>query len=446
MTQGRLSNELIKQQLTDLFPAEEPSPELRARVAALALQQQEIAHQAAARQRGRRLVLAAAGAAVLGGLLEMTLPPLAAARMLRRMDGVMRDARSAHFILRRVQPDGSSVKIGETWYQDGAWRMENVFETGPRTQIFANGKLWSYDSKADTVTVERRSSPFGYPSAGFSLTALLGSGASGKTADSPQDLGETTINGRRAHQVAIISAAGERMVFSADPDTDLPFHMDVQRKTDHGWELGATGDMDYNQPLPKRLFVPDFPRTARVRDIDASVRALHQRWINGIARQRAGDRTVVIRDLQVNAEGDVFLLYTAGHYPGDWQDDVIININDDAGNHYNRGREIGTHFRGNKAGLVFNGEQLEGICTIAPVLGRQVHQLTIKFDCTPVPRHGIRDMPVPGVRYELLGRNPVTAVFTLPIHERIPSDLPDYMPYMPFPVTEQDLEELRGRH
>ena len=77
-----------------------------------------------------------------------------------------------------------------------------------------------------------------------------------------------------------------------------------------------------------------------------------------------GDRTVVIRDLQVNAEGDVFLLYTAGAVPGDGWRDWSVELTDESGRRYQPGEAFQPFWRdgsrrGGK-GYVFDGQKLEG--------------------------------------------------------------------------------------
>ncbi len=456
----------MQRRLARLFPASEPPPALAARIAALAARQEATARVTRARQIRWRLAAALTTVLLLVGAFQMVRPQLAAAAMLTRMDDAMRDARSAHSVLRTLTPNGTWVKTDEMWYQNGKWRTEIRYGDGLTTQVFSHGRLWTYLSKDNTLTVEHKSGPFMYP-VGFALKNFVGNRSFGPSSAQAQDLGETMVGGRPAHQVAITNAEQERYVLSADPKTNLLFHMDVQRRTAHGEVLEAEADINYNMPLPPSLFIPNFPRTAKVLNLDTGIEVLEQKWAQGITRQHVGERTIVIRDLEVNPEGDVFLLYTAGHYPGDFQDDVDVSVDDDVdiasnaaslakaeahlrpGQHtirivesigYVRGAEIGpegpsgTHF-------VYNGEKLEGMCYAhnTPLTG-PLH-LTVTFTCTPVPRHGIITR-VPGKVYTTMGRDAVTAVFKFTIRRRIPTDLPAYMPYMSFPVTGDELNDM----
>jgi outer membrane lipoprotein-sorting protein len=427
----------MQRQLAYLFPASEPSLALAERIAALAAQQELAVRHAQSRQFRWKLaaVLTIFLAAV--GVSQMLRPQLAAAAMLARMDGAMRDARSAHCILKTLMPNGTWTKTYETWYQNSQWRMERV-GVGHDVQIYTKGRLWVYEPATNTVMVDTQPGPFAFNSTGFSVSALLGSGALGATPQVRQ-LGDASYAGRAAIEIGVVTPNQERMIFWADPDTNLPFHFEAQRRVYGQWQTGVEGDMTYNTPLPASLFVPGFPRTAKVFDKDAGVEALHQRWVNGIAQGDAGGRLIVIRDVEVNPHGDVFILYTAGHRPDNFQDDISIDVKDDAGDDYRRGgwgRGFDPIFRDPKPAFMFGDEELEGFCQ-APNprdVFKAAHTLTVTFQRnTPPPMR-------PGTyHYYNVGR-PMT--FTLPITKRITTDLPDYMPYMAMPLDEDELTQM----
>src|SRR2546423_8403581 len=94
-----------------------------------------------------------------------------------------------------------------------------------------------------------------------------------------------------------------------------------QLERDGGWTTRMLSEPRYNDPLPAALFEPRFPKSAQILEPARDRRNWEKRLRPGIDRKHVGDREIVIRDLQVNAEGDVFLLYTAGARPSDgWQD------------------------------------------------------------------------------------------------------------------------------
>src|SRR5262249_30976518 len=66
--------------------------------------------------------------------LAFVRPTWVAAQTLRRLEAAIQDARSMHEVAWRVNQDGSRTRLGETWYQDGKWRVES--EQLDRTLVF----------------------------------------------------------------------------------------------------------------------------------------------------------------------------------------------------------------------------------------------------------------------------------------------------------------------
>src|SRR5205085_10005525 len=120
-----------------------------------------------------------------------------------------------------------------------------------------------------------------------------------------------------------------------------------------------------NEPLPATLFEPVFPKTTRRVEVEAEQRQWGARLGRGLARRSFGDRTIVLRDLQVNAAGDLFLLYTIGKFPGDTTRDWSVEVADDLGTHYRPSGYLLQPFAQAQPpqlpnGYVFNGEKPEG--------------------------------------------------------------------------------------
>src|SRR5262249_48367725 len=156
----------------------------------------------------------------------------------------------------------------------------------------------------------------------------------------------------------------ERTLLFVDAATDLPVRGEQQLDTDGQWVTQSTIEQRYNETLTARLFVPEFPKSARLFDVDASRQLSEPRRAKGSTSGRVGDRTIVIRDLKVNAAGDVFLLYTAGGRPGDRWQDWSVDLKDDLGTHYLPSEGFYPYMEGGPAGwwhgFVFQGVKLEG--------------------------------------------------------------------------------------
>jgi hypothetical protein len=422
------ASERLRGILAEACPGLAPSPELRRRIAGIAAQ-----HDAARGRRGRRwrlpLGLASASVAALAALLFVNLPTLVAAHALRRMEAAVSDVRSAHMVTWSLMPDRH--KAMETWYQAGRWRLEGL----GRIQVYRDGRLWTYLPDAGVVRVRRQAvGPFSYNPSGFSVGAILHEGGLGGWPDPARIVGSTRWNGRPARQLLVnLRTEPGRLAILEDAATDLPIRMEAQRKSAAGWVPSMVWEFSFDEPLPAALFRPEFPRAARLVDFDAEQRRWGERLARGLARQAVGDRTLVIRDLQVNREGDLFLLYSAGKFPIDSVRDWSVKVADDLGTRYVR---VGESFQATMdhdipnipKGYRFDGERMEGDwwVPLEPQRPWKPRRITISFKVAPVNRHGEQfGWPLS-----------LPATFNLPVERPECLLLPEYIPYMPFGVTE----------
>lgn len=459
--------------LAEAFPGTEPSEELCRRVGQAAAQTQE-RH----RRRGQwRMALALTGVTALSAVALVVTPRLVAAQTLYRMQNAINDARSVHSIEWRVAPDGGRVPEAETWYQDGRWRIER--SGGRRTEICADGKRWSYVSATNTVTVERGDRPVGLQGlSGFSLDAGVRDAALAGVLMDVRLVGRTAVNGRPARQVIIQDNKypSDRTLLTVDDATDLPIQGESQHESGGRWATQGGGEMRYNERLPDTLFEPNFPKTARISDVEAGHGIWERRLAQGIVVQRIGDdssvyqpqlvdgrmqivqkpvrkpRLLVIRDLQVNSRGDVFVLFTDNDYDsvGDEGQFGSAELEDDLGTCYlprptSTESSAGTsefiptcnEYDGHGGirvnGYTFGGESLKGtwwVPLIPPQGLWKPHRFRLTFH--------LRE---PG------SVNPV--VVTLPVQKPAADIAPEYMPYMARPlydITIQVNEALRRAH
>lgn len=425
--------ERLRATLAATYPALEPSEALRRRVAGLAAQQEALAPRRTVdgaslgrRWTPLRLGLGLALATALIAAVVGRAPTMTATQLLQRAEAAVTQVRSAHFVRWRVALDGSRTKAGETWYQGGRWRLESPNEI----QVYADGNLWAYEPRSNRVSLYRKKEgPFGFNPSGFSLAAMVRDYARWGWKDKIRLLDDTTIDGQPAHRV-VIERAGEpeRTLLLVDAATDLPVRGEQQLHTAGQWVTQVILEQRYDEPLPAPLFVPEFPKSARLLDVDAGRQLWERRLAKGIARRRVGDRTVVIRDLQVNAAGDVFLLYTAGSRTGDRWQDWSIDLKDERGTRYLPGEAFQPYVEGGPEtgwhGFVFQGAKLEGgwWVPVAPQSSWKPRRFTLTFHVQPIAHHG-KD-PVPDENFS------ASSSFILIVERHAAPLLPDYMPYM----------------
>lgn len=437
--------------LSHAFPdAGGPSDGLRRRVRLLAARHEERRTRRALWRRRVRagFALVAAGAVVILALIAV--PKLPAAYALSRMAEAAEDAKSAHATMWRIEENGARTKMGESWYQNKRWRKES-----PRdVEVYTGDVLYAYEPAANVVKVRRRGDgPFAYNASGFSVGAIARDFARWGWSDQLRYVGETSVDGRPAREVVIQrGSVGERVVLFADPKTNLPFRVDVQSQRATGdWATEQITELRYNDVLPAHFFAADFPKTARRFDVAQGEREWKRRLAPGIVRKRLGERTLVVRDLQVNENGDVFLLYTAGMLPSDAGGSVNdVELTDEFGTPYLRQWGLQPYMHSVRPhpnfreGYVLNGEALEGTWWV-PATEQprpwKPRQFTLTFRAMPTVRHRSFDevekalahaKPGEAVQIgpEFPNEEPQTVTFTLPVAGPASALVPQYMPYM----------------
>jgi peroxiredoxin/outer membrane lipoprotein-sorting protein len=344
MSGGGAQEERLRANLAAAYPPLEASEALRQRVAELAAQHEASEGQQSGPTQRRtrpwsplRIGLGLAGATVLATIAVGLAPSWLARQVLRRAEAAVSQVRSAHIVHWGVAPDGKRTRAEEKWYQAGRWRFER---TEPRcVQVFADGKLRSYEPDRGTGTVVRdEEGPYGENPSGFSLAAMGYDMAQWRRRQEIRLLGDTSVAGRPAHQVVIEAAAKSvwlsRLLLVVDAGTDLPIRLETQWERDGRWVTDGVTEYRFNEPVPAERFAPVFPKSARVIEVTRSRQEWERHLANGIGQVRLGDRTIVIADLQVNAEGDVFVLYTPENDPGDGQRDWSVDLADEFGTRY----------------------------------------------------------------------------------------------------------------
>ncbi|MBC8104028.1 MAG: WD40 repeat domain-containing protein, partial [Cytophagales bacterium] len=460
--------------LSEAYPAQIPSAALRARVAAHAARAGKrsdggvVSVTERTQTRWRRPAVLRWGTAVAAAFAVSTAavvawPQWVAAKALQRMEVAIGDVRNAHTVFWDFAPDGTPAKKRESWFQGSSVRSEET-EQAPggearlkQVQLYANGKYWTYSPQENQVTFRRKDGFAHYNASGFSIAAMQHDYARWGWKDKIRVLGETIVEGRAARQVTIEKEepAGEtRLRILADPKTDLPFRMEMRLKTEAGWRTMFTGEMRYNTPLDTaRVFVPDFPRAARRMDLDAEQAHLRERLAQGLAEKSAsGSRRVVLRDLRVNKEGDVFLLYTAGKRLGDafgsglcWAGrDWTVTVTDDLGNRYvpHANRLLsGDPLPGEElSALVYGGERLEGEAWTPEAHQRspwRPRQFTITFHLDPRNLHGDHGTDTKAQLSE-------TVTFFLPVRHPNTALVPDYSSVFRLDLGAKRLREVQA--
>jgi peroxiredoxin len=457
--------------LTEAYPAREASDGLHRRVAALAEQavatndqrpttndqRPGMREQMGWLPRGRslRLGLGLAGVAAVAVAAVTLAPSWMAARVMQRAHAAVSRVSSIHAIGWSVAPDGSRTKR-EEWWQAGRRSRSEEFHQG-RVELIAAGRRWVYEAKRNRVTVRRWRDVS--TDEAPTLANISRGLAQSNSLTSLRLLGERVVDGRRLIEVEERSPDAEyRGVLRIDPDTDLLVQAEGQRREGNRWVTERFYEMSYNVALAESLFQPNFPKNATLFEFDLDRKVWEQRLARGIARGQVaadpgadrsappGRRTIVIRDLQVNTEGDVFALFTMGNRPGDDRYDWHVRLTDEFGTHYlpHEGSLMptGTWVGPNQGkGFVFNGERLDGAwwSALEPQRPWKPRRFTLTFELDQVVTRDA-DGRLTDVRY--------TRQVSVPLAVQHPStdDVPDYMPYVSQGPSEESVVSERIQH
>ena len=397
------------QTLRAALPDGAPSTELRQRIAQMAARADDksVATTPKRRPMARRarFALAAIGVACALLLFSVMWPRVLTTQAMAQIESAMENVSSAHTVVYEIR-DGQRVLHDETWYQNGKWRTQN-HERGSTT-LWVGGKFWAYDAIANTVTTSDKPGPFAHTPQGSTVAAMT----QGMTMEGQKPavtlLSDAQLNGRTVGRIALVSRTSyetSTLIFSFDKATDLPIRGDVLVRNRYGQEMTGEMEFEFNQPLAPALFEPKFGRGARFIELGRQRKAIGDQLKNAIARQKVGARTIVLRDLQVNKRGDVFVLYTAGKRPDDgfsdrenWFNgrDWKVYLSDSLGTryHYQRGNYEPEYIEGAwPRRPLYNGERLQGdwwVPSTASTPGNrwQPRTFTLQFEVNPRNLHG----------------------------------------------------------
>ncbi|BDI29749.1 hypothetical protein CCAX7_18000 [Capsulimonas corticalis] len=440
--------------LSDAFPAAPAPDALKARVAALAAQRER--RDSRDSSRARRLRLGFAGAAFCAAVAAIVSiqPQWSAAQALRRMDAAMAGARSCQSTFWISRPDGTPYDKGRTWSQDGKWRNESLLRT-PEIEIYANGRVWRYHRSENIVRVRKADGPAEHNASGFTIQSMTHDYALMGLHETIRLGSKSTVAGRPVHTVFLETDRAdqpERQEFLVDTATDLPVSECLYVKQNEKWILCGAGTMVYNQTLPASLFTPVFPTGTRVLDVDQSREELRRRLAKGIETKTVADRKIVIRDLQVNKNGDVFLLYSAGKHPGDLFQchnryagrDWKIALTDDRGVRYLPQGYLGPLDDPNaehREMFVYDAERLEGDWWIpeTPQAPWKPRRFTLTFHVNSVNLHGGENSPKKTADYA------ATTSFTLAAARPEVQGLPEYFTDLSLNDISVDSAESQAR-
>ncbi len=292
--------------LTESYPAQHVSDDLRMRVKRLAAQHNDKAGQKAQTKRKRRLVLSYGAAAAVVGVGALLQPKFAAAAVIARIEKALDGVRNVHEV---TWEQGRNT---ERW-----WKVGEVSRTEypGSTVVIRDGKRyqWLHESNKVIVQPERPLSSK-LARSGFTMASLMRDLKLSGWTGSLETLSDTIENGKAFQRFQVTMKSWEgvmRVVLLVDPTTQLPKRYEGFIKRESGWEPFNRVELEYNQPESPALFSTEFPG-ARVLDMATEKALWKEKLEQTIAEVKLGEHVIKVRDVRVNPQGAVFVLYTTG--------------------------------------------------------------------------------------------------------------------------------------
>ena len=306
----------LNQELSNAYPGFEPDEEARqSALTAIQIRKGQIIR----KQRNRRTFVVATSAFAVGALSISFGPKAYGLYRLHQIEGAVSDAQTAEITVYSAQPSGKTAISARTLYDHGRWRMER----GTSYQIWNSGKSWQVEPDLKRVTVKSApEGPFTYNPSGFSAKAMIADLARWNWRDKIE-VGSDEFEGIPVTRVTITQPGEkERLVLMADRNTSMPIAFLMQGNTPNGWHQSAVARASYDKPLDPALFAPKFDSSMPVVDLDKEKIAFLAGIEKPIKSFNWENRVVAIRVIDMNQNGDIFLMYSDGETKAQRQRDA----------------------------------------------------------------------------------------------------------------------------
>ncbi len=301
-----------------------------------------------------RRVLLGAGLAVLGVFLGTAFLGRSETRVLAETLAAMAKASSFHFKETGFWPDGREIR-SETWYSHGRTRIEGdrliVIDDGQESRMYQRG--------SQVVRVDRsfreRIEPLGSPG-GF-LRQTLADKRSYNPKVRWEQRRERDARGNELTRIDIFTPGkGESpsrdpyseswFILWVDPRTHLPLRWEERGKQKQGgqWQLiHRVGPIEFNHPIPDRIFRDPLPGNRQLVEFDERKRAEGSLT----TRVAASGERITLRALYLSQEEDVIVIFAPwGEAKARVNPDFPASLErfrDDRGTEYVPMREIQFH-------------------------------------------------------------------------------------------------------
>ena len=287
-------------------------------------------------------------------------PRLHAVLLLRQMRFAMQNAQTAHIVTWQMWSDDCTRhKQIEAFYNNGQWHIEKSYGNWIH-ELHESLRAPDHSTAVEEVFRPPNFNPMKMPSVIALPEELMFVGLQSRVATG----NKTIIQGKSCtvYIWTMDNLPRESQDITLEDKTGLPVES-VWRHQDENDVWQTTAIVEYEFNVSSAQFPTGMSLSPPRRE---GIGATRDEWENRLQTPRAymqrGKTIIAIRDLRVNSDGDVFVLYTAGHKPG-WYPEWDITATDDQGNTYLYSMRSPFHptiMEHNRVkGFTFNGEALD---------------------------------------------------------------------------------------
>ena len=393
-----------------------PSPTLEKRIAALG----------AKRRPGRVLAMMAGGLAAAGTFVAFVLVPRIA--LARALEEAQKGLKLEQLHTRMTWFVGKKKAVKETWYASGKLRSDFLSSHEHLVELVEKNRRWLYYPHLKVATWQRDTNTIKWIADAESEAQNATEAGMRLLRREPGvvDEGEVVLEGRRFRRLTQTTTQKEGLLHGevrSESLVDLQerrlARVELQRHGFGGWKTRVRLEYYANSQTPEGFFEPTFPR-AKIYNLDAFGAEVGRRFARPLAVKKFASRTIVLRDVQVNSEGDIFVLFTDGarenkpHKEGSMFDIPTDSLKTKYTGTAGAMEPYMEMSNGKERGLTVNGNMMHGTCfTLAKPLVGKWRPRTLQ-----IPIHFNEQV---GKKYYTRSAN-----FTIPIARPRTALLPDY--------------------
>jgi len=281
---------------------------------------------------------------VLGGVGFLAFRPgEVRANALIRVQQAISNVKNMHVTTRVISP-GKTRVVFESYYRDRTWLGRSFSRYSGAAWGVTKGATRYTWQDGSTVAFSEPSEPDNNPDI-TALDYVKGqAGIGGIFKVKTHTDGHADVNGKAAYLLVVDTLptpgyAGQyHTEILVDKSTDLPIKVTQTDKEEFAGTSVTESTYEFNIPLDEHFFEPCNGKAKRIRDLPEERKVIREQWSKPIAVASTKENSCQIRELDVNKEGVVTMVYSGklDHAYEDTKHFLPTTLSDSSGAKYAR--------------------------------------------------------------------------------------------------------------